>query len=219
MDDRQLLMSVEMLSGLTDSELDELQALTGDIQLRRNEVLFSEHDEADCLFVVRDGRLAIVRDSFDGRESVLALLTAGDLVGEMPLFDGAPRSAKVKALEPTSLVKVPYEPLRRMYTARPELLWGAVSLLASRLRTMDDALADTMFLDVAGRTAKKLLEMAGDEDEFQLPVTQEELAQMVGASRERVNKALSSFNRLGWLEQRERTYLITNRDALTQRSL
>ncbi len=84
---------------------------------------------------------------------------------------------------------------------------------------MDDALADTMFLDVAGRTAKKLLELSGDRDEFQLPVTQEELSQMVGASRERVNKALSAFNRLGWLNQRERTYVITNREALTQRSL
>lgn len=219
MDDRDLLKSVEMLSGLTDSELDELQSLTVDLQLRRNEVLFSEHDDADCLYVVRNGRLAIVRDSFDGRESVLALLTAGDLFGEMPLFDRAKRSAKIKALEPTVVLRVPYEPLRTMYTARPELLWGAVSLLASRLRVMDDALADTMFLDVAGRTAKKLLEMAGDRDEFQLPVTQEELAQMVGASRERVNKALSSFNRLGWLEQRDRTYAITNREALTQRSL
>lgn len=83
---------------------------------------------------------------------------------------------------------------------------------------MDDALADTMFLDVAGRTAKRLLELAGDNDDFQLPITQEELSRIVGASRERVNKAISSFVRLGWLDQHDRMYRITDRDALTQRS-
>ncbi len=92
-------------------------------------------------------------------------------------------------------------------------------MFALRLRTMDDALADTMFLDVAGRTAKRLIELAGGREEFQLPITQEELARMVGASRERVNKAISSFIRLGWLEQRERSYRIINLEAMQQRSL
>lgn len=91
-------------------------------------------------------------------------------------------------------------------------------MLAERLRNMDDALADSMFLDVAGRTAKRLLELAGSSDEFTLPVTQEELAGMVGASRERVNKALASFVRLGWIAQNERRYSILDRDAITLRS-
>jgi CRP/FNR family transcriptional regulator, cyclic AMP receptor protein len=75
-----------------------------------------------------------------------------------------------------------------------------------------------VFLDVTGRTAKRLLELAAGADEFVLPVTQEELAGMVGASRERVNKALSAFIRLGWLEQSDRRYRILNRDQLTRRS-
>src|SRR3546814_12510933 len=79
-------------------------------------------------------------------------------------------------------------------------LWGVVALLAGRLRSMDSALSDSVFLDVTGRTAKRLLELGGDADEFQLPVTQEELAGLVGASRERVNKATPSFVRLGWLD-------------------
>ncbi len=111
MDSLQLLRSVDMLSALTDPELDGLLAHSSEVDLRRGEALFCEDDEADCLFVLKSGRLAIVRDSFDGRESVLALLTGGDLVGEMPLFDNAPRSAKVKALEATVLVQVPYQPL------------------------------------------------------------------------------------------------------------
>ncbi|HEY2998515.1 MAG TPA: helix-turn-helix domain-containing protein, partial [Acidimicrobiales bacterium] len=89
---------------------------------------------------------------------------------------------------------------------------------AERLRNMDYVLADSVFLDVTGRTAKRLLEIAAGEDEFILPVTQEELASMVGASRERVNKAIASFVRLGWIEQSERRYRITDREQLERRA-
>jgi CRP-like cAMP-binding protein len=84
---------------------------------------------------------------------------------------------------------------------------------------MDAALADAFFLDVTGRTAKHLLEMAGDAEQFEIPITQEELAGLVGASRERVNKALSSFVRLGWIEQSDRTYRIIKRKELEIRSM
>jgi len=97
-------------------------------------------------------------------------------------------------------------------------LWLVVDMLAGRLRNMDEALADSVFLDVTGRTAKRLLDLAGQSDEFSLPITQEELAGMVGASRERVNKAIASFIRLGWIEQIDRTYRITNRQQLVIRS-
>ena len=142
----------------------------------------------------------------------------GDLFGEMPLFDGLGRSTEARALEPSTVTIVGYEPLRALYESRPTLLWSVVAMLSNRLRTTDAALADSVFLDVTGRTAKRLLELAGDEDEFVLPVTQEELAGMVGASRERVNKAIASFLRLGWLDQRDRRYIITNREELTRRS-
>jgi CRP-like cAMP-binding protein len=91
-------------------------------------------------------------------------------------------------------------------------------MLARRLRAMDEALADSVFLDVTGRTAKRLLELAGDSDEFVLPITQEELAGLVGASRERVNKAIASFIRLGWIEQIDRRYVITNRQQMEIRA-
>jgi CRP-like cAMP-binding protein len=98
------------------------------------------------------------------------------------------------------------------------MLWGVTKLLATRLRVMDEVLADSVFLDVTGRTAKRLLELSGGSDDFVLPVTQEELAGMVGASRERVNKAIASFIRLGWLKQQDRRYHIIMRDRMTIRS-
>jgi CRP-like cAMP-binding protein len=98
------------------------------------------------------------------------------------------------------------------------MLRGVTRLLARRVRITDEALADSVFLDVTGRTAKRLLELSDGADEFSLPVTQEELAGMVGASRERVNKAIASFIRLGWLAQHDRRYTIRQRDSLELRS-
>jgi CRP/FNR family cyclic AMP-dependent transcriptional regulator len=186
--------------------------------LRRGDVLFTEGSEPTELFVVVQGRIAIANKSIDGRESVVALMEAGEAFGEMGLFLGEGRTAEARALEPSEVVAVPYMPIRVVYGRRPELLWKVVALLAARLRNMDGALADAVFLDVTGRTAKRLLELAGDADEFVLPVTQEELAGMVGASRERVNKALAQFVRLGWVEQQERRYRITNRQQLEIRA-
>jgi CRP-like cAMP-binding protein len=142
----------------------------------------------------------------------------GDLFGEMPLFDDEPRSAQARALEPSELLSVPYPPIKAVLEERPELLWEVVAVLSRRIRSTDEALADSVFLDVTGRTAKRLLELAGDADEFTLPITQEELAGLVGASRERVNKAISAFVRLGWIEQVDRHYRITDRIQLSRRA-
>jgi CRP-like cAMP-binding protein len=214
----ELLASVPLFADLTPDEVEKLAAASGVRDLRRGDVLFREDDESDCLYVVIDGRIAIAKRSIDGRESVVALMEGGDLFGEMPLFDRQGRSAEARALEVSRVLVIGYGPVREIYEQRPELLWGVVGLLASRLRTMDVALADTVFLDVTGRTAKRLVEMAGGEDEFSLPVTQEELAAMVGASRERVNKAIASFVRLGWIAQSDRRYRITDREQLERRS-
>jgi CRP/FNR family transcriptional regulator, cyclic AMP receptor protein len=186
--------------------------------LVRDDVLFEEASEPDALYIVLSGRIAIAQRSVDGRESVMALMEAGDLLGEMGLLDGLPRSAEARALESSTVFEIPYTPVRRLFEEQPKLLWGVVRMLSGRLRTTDEALADSVFLDVTGRTAKRLLELAGERDEFVLPVTQEELAGMVGASRERVNKAIASFIRLGWLEQSDRRYRILLRDRLTLRA-
>jgi CRP-like cAMP-binding protein len=214
----QLLAESDLFHGFDPESLDHVASTAEIRQLRRNDLVFSEDDLPDALYVVRSGRIAMANLSVDGRESVIALMEAGDLFGEMPLLDGGPRSAGARALEPSELIAVPYGRVEQLLRERPELLWSVVRLLAQRLRTTDAALADSVFLDVTGRTAKRLLELAGDADEFVLPVTQEELAGMVGASRERVNKALSAFIRLGWLEQTERRYTITDREQLSRRA-
>jgi CRP-like cAMP-binding protein len=213
-----LLAQVDFFRVLSDDAFETVVSHAEVRSLNRGDVLFEEGDAAAELFVVERGRIAIANRSVDGRESVFALMEPGDLFGEFPLFDGQGRSTAARALEPSQVCAVPYDALRDVLAARPELLWGIVELLVRRLRQVDAALADSMFLDVTGRTAKRLLELAGSNDEFQLPITQEELAGMVGASRERVNKAIASFVRLGWIEQRDRRYVITDREQLTRRA-
>ena len=213
-----LLADVVLFGDLTPQELLHLADSSTTEDLRRGDVLFHEDEAADTLYVVVEGRIAIAKRSIDGRESVVALMEPGDLFGEMPLFESLGRSAEARALEPSQVLAVGYGAIREVYEQRPELLWGVVALLAGRLRSMDVALADSVFLDVTGRTAKRLVEMAAGADEFTLPVTQEELAAMVGASRERVNKAIASFVRLGWIEQSERRYRITDREQLERRA-
>jgi CRP/FNR family cyclic AMP-dependent transcriptional regulator len=213
-----LLAATELFEGLDNEVIDGLAQQSTQHSLRRNDVIFSEGDEPDSLFVVASGRIAIANKSIDGRESVVALMEPGDLFGEMSLFDGLGRSAEARALEPSVVIAIPFTPIRSVFEGQPEQLWRVVRLLAGRLRNMDEALADAVFLDVTGRTAMRLLDLAGEKDEFVLPITQEELAGMVGASRERVNKAIAAFIRLGWIQQIDRRYVITNRRQLEIRA-
>jgi CRP-like cAMP-binding protein len=214
------IASSEFFAGASSTVIESIAAHCEERSLVRGDVLFNEGDEPDALYIVLAGRIAIAIDNkpFDTRESVVALMVEGDLFGDLALLDGGARSALARALEPSKVLRIPYSAVRPQLQSNPDLLWGVTKVLAKRLRAMDEALADSVFLDVTGRTAKRLVELSESRDEFVLPVTQEELAGMVGASRERVNKAIASFIRLGWIEQRDRQYKFVNRTALEQRA-
>jgi CRP-like cAMP-binding protein len=216
----EIIARSELFAEAPAEVITSLAAAAEERHLIRGDLLFQEGDQPDALFIVLKGRIAIAMDNrpLDARESVLALMEPGDLFGELGMLDEGPRSANARALEPSTVLALPYDAVLAVLRDRPKLLWGVTRLLARRLRAMDEALADSVFLDVTGRTAKRILELADGADEFQLPVTQEELAGMVGASRERVNKAIASFIRLGWIEQHDRQYRILMRDRLELRA-
>jgi CRP/FNR family transcriptional regulator, cyclic AMP receptor protein len=215
----ELLASTEFFADASPEVIATIGAAGTEQQLVRGDVLFKEGDDADALYVVTRGRLAIaIANPIDHRETVVSLMEPGDLFGEMAMLDNGPRSAMARALEPSEVVAISYAAVLELFRADPALLWGVTRLLAKRLRVMDESLADSVFLDVTGRTAKRLLELSEGNDEFTLPVTQEELAGMVGASRERVNKAIASFIRLGWIDQHERRYTILKRPSLEIRA-
>ena len=216
--DQGVLRDVVLFRDLGPDALSAISAAATLIDYERGDAVFSLDDEPEQLYVVSSGRVAIANKSEDGRESLIALMEPGDLFGEMAMLDDGPRSAMARALEPSGVVSIPYRAVLDIFRAQPQLLWGVTRLLAKRLRVMDENLADSVFLDVTGRTAKRLLELSEGQDEFTLPVTQEELAGMVGASRERVNKAIASFIRLGWIDQHERRYTIIKRQSLEIRA-
>lgn len=219
MSNRRLLDSTELFAALPADMLDSLRERAEGRTLEKGEILFSQGDDSHELFVVLEGRVAISARSIDGRETMVAIMESGGLFGELGLFDDEPRSADARALVDSELVAVAYDEVRNTLLARPDTLWPIVRLLAQRLRATDEALADAIFLDVPARTAKRLLELAGDEDEFVLPMTQEDLASLVGASRERVNKAISMFTRLNWIAPTGRSrYRIIDRDQLELRA-
>lgn len=215
----ELLANTEFFANAPAEVLATIAAEGVEQRFIRGDVLFREGDFPDTLYVVLRGRVAIaIANPIDDRETVVSLMDRGDLFGEMPMLDGGTRSALARALEPSTVLAIPYEPIVAQFRDDPSLLWGVTRLLARRLRVMDEALADSVFLDVTGRTAKRLLELSDGASEFVLPVTQEELAGMVGASRERVNKAIASFVRLGWIEQHDRNYKLIKRDDLRFRA-
>ncbi len=214
----ELVRATELFDMFDDSEFSRIDDASETLDLVRGDVVFEEGADAHACFVMIAGRVAISNRSVDGRESMVAMMLTGDLFGEMSLFDNLGRSAEARALEDSRIQRIPYDVLRAIWDDKPELLWSAVSLLSKRLRTTDEALADAFFLDVTGRTAKHLLELAGDNDEFEIPFTQEELAGLVGASRERVNKAIASFLKLGWIDQIDGGYRIAKRREMEIRS-
>jgi CRP-like cAMP-binding protein len=215
-----VLDKTDLFGTLPPELLQQLRGRTALGRYRRGDVIFEKGAPATNLFVVFSGRVAIVARASDGRESVISVLGPGALFGEMSMFDGGVRSAHARALTSVHLMAIDFDDVRDLLEHRPEVLWAVVRILARRLRATDEALADAMFLDVTGRTAKRLLELAGGEDEFRMPLTQEELAGMVGASRERVNKAIAMFVKLGWLEISGRSrYRILDRAELEARTL
>ena len=214
-----VLDKTDLFGTLPPELLEQLRGQTALARYRRGDKIFEKDEPAKHLYVVFSGRVAIVAKASDDRESVLTVLGPGALFGEMSMFDGGIRSAQARALTTVHLIRVSFDDVREVLVDRPDVLWAVVRILAGRLRATDEALADAMFLDVTGRTAKRLLELADGEDDFRMPLTQEELAGMVGASRERVNKAIALFVKLGWLEISGRSrYRIVNREELEIRS-
>src|SRR6476620_3132268 len=123
------LSRVELFAALDAEGVAAVAAAARPCSLQRNDLVFSEGDRADELYVVRDGRIAITIRSPDGRESVVALMEQDDLCGEMPFFDGEGRSADARALEPAELLAVPYQALREVLEERPKLLWKVTELM------------------------------------------------------------------------------------------
>jgi CRP-like cAMP-binding protein len=197
----------------------------GSLHLNKGDVLFHEGDSEDRLYIVVSGKIKLGRTGSAGRENLLAVLGPGQMFGELSLFDPGPRSATVTAVTDTVFSSLSHEDLLRWLEGRPAVARGLLTQLAGRLRRANDVVADLVFSDVPGRVAKALLDLADrfgrtadDGVHVHHDLTQEELAQLVGASRETVNKALADFASRGWLRLEPRSVVIMDIERLSRRA-
>ena len=191
----------------------------------RNTVLINEGDRGDTLYVIAEGKIKLGRTSPDGRENLVAILGPGEMFGELSLFDPGPRTMTATAVAETQLLGLGNGSLTVVLTGRPEVSKALLAALAQRLRRTNAHLADLVFTDVPGRVAKALLDLAA---RFGRPVdegllvahdlTQEELAQLVGASRETVNKALADFVHRGWIQLQGKSVVVLDEERLRRRA-
>lgn len=223
--DTDVLRQAPLFSALDDEAASALQASVAETRLRRGEVLFHEGDAGDRLYVVLDGKVKLGRSSADGRENLLAIMGPGQMFGELSLFDPGPRSATVTAVTDATFASLSHEDMLTWLEGRPTVARGLLSQLAARLRRSNDVVADLVFSDVPGRVAKALLDLsdrfgrtADDGIHVHHDLTQEELAQLVGASRETVNKALADFASRGWLRLEPRSVVIMDIERLSRRA-
>lgn len=223
--DIDVLRQAPLFSALDDDSIASLVSSLAETRLRRGEVLFHEGDSGDKLYVVLEGKVKLGRTSADGRENLLAILGPGQMFGELSLFDPGPRSATVTAVTESTFASLSHEDLQLWLEGRPVVARGLLSQLAARLRKANDVVADLVFSDVPGRVAKALIDLADrfgrtadDGVHVHHDLTQEELAQLVGASRETVNKALADFTSRGWLRLEPRSVVIMDIERLSRRA-
>lgn len=191
----------------------------------RGEVIFFEGAQGEALYIIVKGKVKMARTARDGRENLLSLLGVGDLVGELSVFDPGPRVSRAHVPEDTVVYELTKE---RFDTWLGEHLEASVFLLkalARRIRRTSMTMADLVFTDVPGRVAKAIIDLGrrfGVTDRNHTVVrhglTQEELAQLVGASRETVNKALADFAGRGWIDVHMGSVVVYEPDRLRARA-
>src|SRR5579863_6790783 len=208
------LKQVPLFTGLAEDEIQELMALAKRRTFRSGEVIFHRDDPGQVLYVIKEGKVKICLISPDGQEISLAVLGKGDCFGELALLDGLPRSADAIALEKVECYTLQRSDFHNAIMKNPKIAIQVLEALTKRLRNTDNMVEDLIFLDVYGRVAKKLLELADahgikSEDGVRIDVrlTQQELASMVGASRESVNKVMGYFT--------EKDFISTDKHRIT----
>jgi CRP/FNR family cyclic AMP-dependent transcriptional regulator len=221
----EVLLQAPLFAALDPEGAASLRASLTEIEVTKGDVLFAEGEPGDRMYVILEGKVKLGQTSGDGRESLLAVLGPGEMFGELSLFDPGARTSTATALTDAVVLGLGHPQLRPWLAGRPEVAEALLQALARRLRRTNEAMADLVFSDVPGRVAKALMDL-GEKFGSVTPeglmvthdMTQEELAQLVGASRETVNKALADFAQRGWIRLESRQVLILDVERLGKRA-
>jgi CRP/FNR family cyclic AMP-dependent transcriptional regulator len=220
-----LINSTPLFQALDNESSIALRASMVELNYDKGSVVFNEGQLGDKLYIILSGKIKLGTTSVDGRESLLEVLGPGEMFGELSLFDPGPRTATASALIDSTLLGLGHESLGPWLTGRPGVAEALLKALAQRLRRTNESLSDLVFSDVPGRVAKALVELNGKFGDkrpegfyVEHDLTQEELAQLVGASRETVNKALADFVQREWIKLEPRAVLLLDVERLEKRA-
>jgi CRP/FNR family cyclic AMP-dependent transcriptional regulator len=211
-----VLRRVPLFSDLADPELARFGEVLREREYPKNSVILFEDDPGDALYVVRAGQVKVVLIGEDGREVILSVLTDGDFFGEMSLIDDEPRSAHVIAMKDSQLLVLRREDFQARLEAQPKIALKLLRVLVQRLRRADEKIGGLVLLDVNGRVARLLLDLAdeGGGPKITRKLTHHTIAQMIGSSRETVSRAMRELVARGLIEVTRREISIKDRDGL-----
>ena len=219
-----MLARAGIFQGVDPTAVSALLTQLRPVDFPRGHTVFAEGEHGDRLYIIASGKVKIVRRSPDGRENLLTIMGPSDMFGELSVFDPGPRTSSVITITDVRAVWMDRDALRAWIAERPQIAEQLLRVLARRLRRTNNDLADLILTDVPGRVAKQLLALGqrGTPQDGGLRVThdltQVEIAQLVGASRETVNKALADFAHRGWIRLEGKSVLIFDSERLAHRA-
>jgi CRP-like cAMP-binding protein len=218
------LANSALLRDLPAESLERLASVARRRTYRRGQVIVHEGDPGDSLYVLESGRVKVLSYAGSGRETIFDILGPGECFGELSLIDGQPRSATVETLEPVEAAVLQRSDFLDVVRSNTECLDHLLTALTSKIRQLSETVTDLAFLDLEGRLAKKLLELAAEHGreaegaiEIELPITQEELAAMIGATRTTVNELLGRYEARQAIARRGRRIAILDQALLRRR--
>jgi CRP/FNR family cyclic AMP-dependent transcriptional regulator len=219
-----LLRQIGFFSGLSDSELEAVADRLGKRTFGRGVILFHKGSPGETLYIIESGKVRIFILSESGQEMSVRVCGTGEVFGELSMLDGLPRSAGAVAAEETHVLTLQREDFWELFDIYPRLAPAIIATLTARVRYTTQYAENLAFLDVQGRVAHRLLELAEqygvptpDGVEIALQLTQSDLASLVGATRERVNKVLGAFRDQGWIQLDGQEIIVRDRRGLKSR--
>ena len=224
MSSESIVARIPLFAGMQPADIARVAVRMRRRSFRQGDIIFHKGDPGTTLYLVEHGQIKIFTPSQEGREVVLSIFGPADFFGEMALFDDKPRSASAEAASPATVLTLQREDFRQAIVQHPAMSIAVMSALVDRVRRADEMVEDAVFLDLPSRLAKKLLDLAENHGvatplgfEIRLRLTQQDLADMVGATRARVNEAITHFKERGVLTMTRHHLIIANPDELRSR--
>jgi CRP-like cAMP-binding protein len=210
------LQKVPLFSQLGPPDLQRVLEVARERAYPKNSVILFEDDPGDALYVVKQGQVKVVLIGEDGREVILSVLGEGDFFGEMALIDDEPRSAHVIAMSDSALLVLRREDFQGLLMQTPVIALAMLRELTRRLRRVDEKVGSLVLLDVNGRVARLLLDLAEEAggERITRRLTHHTIAQMIGSSRETVSRTMRELVDKGFIEVSRRDIVIRDRSAL-----